>query len=56
MITKFGTTIGFILGVFSIFGAFFIEGGSFQALFILSSLIIVFGGNIRGNYNGIWAG
>jgi chemotaxis protein MotA len=44
MINKFGSTFGLLLGVFSIFGAFFLEGGSFQALFIVSSLIIVFGG------------
>ncbi|MEW5841757.1 MAG: MotA/TolQ/ExbB proton channel family protein [Bacteroidota bacterium] len=44
MIKKFGTTFGLIIGVFSIFGSFLFEGGSLRALFILSSLIIVFGG------------
>ncbi len=44
MIRKYGTISGLILGVFSIFGAFFLEGGSIKALFIVSSLIIVFGG------------
>lgn len=41
---KFGTTGGLLLGILSIFGAFLIEGGSFRALFLLPSLIIVFGG------------
>ncbi|MEW6702736.1 MAG: MotA/TolQ/ExbB proton channel family protein [Bacteroidota bacterium] len=44
MINKVGTLIGLLIGLFSIFGAFFIEGGSFRALFLFSSLIIVFGG------------
>ncbi len=44
MIRKSGTLVGLALGVFSIFGAFFLEGGSVKALFIMSSLIIVFGG------------
>ena len=41
---KYGAFIGFGFGIFSIFGAFLIEGGSFQALFLLPPLIIVFGG------------
>ncbi|MFZ6031815.1 motility protein A [Melioribacter sp. Ez-97] len=41
---KSGAFIGLTLGVFSIFGAFIIEGGSIKALFIVSSLVIVFGG------------
>lgn len=44
MIKKSGTIIGLILGLFSIFGAFFIEGGNFRALFLLSPIVIVFGG------------
>ncbi|MCX6169943.1 MAG: MotA/TolQ/ExbB proton channel family protein [Ignavibacteriales bacterium] len=44
MIKKTGTLIGLLLGLFSIFGAFFLEGGSFKALFLFSSLVIVFGG------------
>jgi chemotaxis protein MotA len=44
MINKLGTTFGLFLGVFSIFGSFFLEGGSFHALFIFTSLLIVFGG------------
>ncbi|MGK9477085.1 motility protein A [Melioribacter sp. OK-6-Me] len=41
---KSGAFIGLTLGIFSIFGAFIIEGGSIKALFIVSSLVIVFGG------------
>jgi len=41
---KYGAFIGFGLGLLSIFGAFLFEGGSFEALFLLSPLIIVFGG------------
>ncbi|MBI1938152.1 MAG: MotA/TolQ/ExbB proton channel family protein [Ignavibacteriales bacterium] len=44
MIRKSGTLLGLTIGVFSIFGAFFLEGGSVKALFLISSLIIVFGG------------
>ncbi len=41
---KSGALLGLGLGVFSIFGAFIIEGGSIRALFIFSSLLIVLGG------------
>ena len=41
---KYGAFIGFGLGVFSIFGAFLFEGGSFKALFLFPPLVIVFGG------------
>ena len=44
MIRKSGTIIGLFLGLFSIFGAFLIEGGNFKALFLLSPIIVVFGG------------
>ncbi len=44
MIRKLGSLNGLILGILSIFGAFLIEGGSFDALFLIPPLIIVFGG------------
>ncbi len=44
MKNKSGTFLGLGLGLFSIFGAFLIEGGSFKALFLIPPLIIVFGG------------
>ena len=44
MIKKIGSLNGLILGILSIFGAFFLEGGSVDALFLIPPLIIVFGG------------
>lgn len=44
MIKKLGSFNGLILGFVSIFGAFFLEGGSPKALFLISPIIIVFGG------------
>ena len=44
MIKKIGSVNGLLLGMFSIFGAFLIEGGSIRALFLLAPLLIVFGG------------
>ena len=44
MIRKLGTFSGLLLGILSIFGAFFMEGGAFEALFLIPPLIIVFGG------------
>ncbi len=44
MMRKIGTLNGLILGILSIFGAFLFEGGSFEALFLIPPLIIVFGG------------
>jgi len=41
---KFGAVFGLLIGLFSIFGAFLAEGGSFHTLFLFSSMIIVFGG------------
>jgi len=44
MIKRSGTILGLMLGVISIFGAFLLEGGSIRALFIVTSIVIVFGG------------
>jgi chemotaxis protein MotA len=41
---KFGAVFGLLIGLFSIFGAFLAEGGSFHTLFLFTSMIIVFGG------------
>ena len=41
---KFGAINGLFLGLVSIFGAFILEGGSMQALFLVAPLLIVFGG------------
>ena len=44
MIKKYSTFNGLVLGILSIFGAFLLEGGTVNALFLLSPIIIVFGG------------
>ena len=44
MIKKIGSINGIVLGIFSIFGAFLIEGGSLQTLFLAAPILIVFGG------------
>ena len=41
---KFGAVFGLLVGLFSIFGSFLAEGGSFHTLFLFTSMIIVFGG------------
>ncbi len=53
MIKKMGTLGGLLLGLFSIFGAFFSEGGSFKALFLLPALLIVFGGTFSATIIGV---
>jgi len=44
MIRKSSTLAGLLLGIISIFGSFFMEGGSFSALFLISPILVVFGG------------
>jgi chemotaxis protein MotA len=44
MIKKYSAINGLVLGIFSIFGAFLLEGGSINALFLIPPIIIVFGG------------
>lgn len=44
MLKKIGGFGGLILGLISIFGAFFLEGGSVRALFLIPPLFVVFGG------------
>ncbi len=41
---KLGALFGFLLGIFSIFGSFILEGGQILTLFIISPMVIVFGG------------
>ena len=43
---EFGTIVGLILGVVSIFGSFLLEGGTLGALILIPAMIIVFGGTI----------
>ena len=44
MIKKYGALVGLVFGLVSIFGSFFVEGGSFWALFSIPPMIVVFGG------------
>lgn len=44
MIKKYSAFNGLVLGILSIFGAFLLEGGSVNALFLIPPIIIVFGG------------
>jgi len=44
MIKKYSAINGLVLGILSIFGAFLLEGGSVNALFLIPPIIIVFGG------------
>ncbi len=44
MKSKLGSLNGLLIGIVSIFGAFILEGGSLQALFLIPAMIIVFGG------------
>jgi len=44
MLKKNGSLYGLLLGLVAVFGAYLIEGGSFGALFLFPSMIIVFGG------------
>jgi len=39
-----GAILGLVIGILAIFGSFFLEGGTFKALFLVPPLIIVFGG------------
>ncbi len=39
-----GSIYGLVLGIASVFGAFFLEGGKTESLFLLPPIIIVFGG------------
>jgi chemotaxis protein MotA len=43
---KASTLIGIVLGVVAIFGSFLLEGGTFDALWVLPAIIIVFGGTL----------
>lgn len=53
MLKKSGSLYGLLLGLIAVFGAFLIEGGSFKALFLFPSLIIVFGGTFSATIIGV---
>ncbi len=49
---KLSTLFGIILGLAAIFGAYILEGGSYDSLFVLPAMIIVFGGTIAAGLAG----
>lgn len=49
---KINTLVGILLGLLAIFGAYFLEGGKHEALFMLSPLIIVVGGTLSAGLAG----
>lgn len=53
MLKKHGSLFGLILGLVAIFGAFFLEGGTPKALFLLPAMIIVFGGTFAATIIGV---
>ncbi|MEE9429535.1 MAG: MotA/TolQ/ExbB proton channel family protein [Melioribacteraceae bacterium] len=53
MLKNSGSLYGLLLGVAAIFGAYFLEGGSFGALFLLPAMLIVFGGTFSATIIGV---
>ena len=53
MFKSAGSLYGLFLGVAAIFGAYFLEGGSFGALFLLPAMLIVFGGTFSATIIGV---
>lgn len=46
------TLFGIVLGLAAIFGAYFLEGGRFNSLFLLPPMLIVFGGTLAAGIAG----
>jgi chemotaxis protein MotA len=53
MFRKNGSIYGLVLGLVAVFGAYLLEGGSFKALFLLPSIVIVFGGTFSATIIGV---
>ncbi len=49
---KASTLIGITLGTLAIFGAFVLEGGTFDSLWVLPAIVIVFGGTLAATLAG----
>ncbi len=49
---KASTLIGITLGTLAIFGAFILEGGTFDSLWVLPAMVIVFGGTLAATLAG----
>jgi len=53
MFKNSGSLYGLLIGIVAIFGAYFLEGGSFGALFLLPAMLIVFGGTFSATIIGV---
>jgi chemotaxis protein MotA len=53
MFKKSGSLYGLLFGFTAVFGAYFLEGGSFRALFLFPSMLIVFGGTFSATIIGV---
>ena len=53
MFKKSGSLYGLLFGLLAVFGAYLLEGGSFRALFLLPSMLIVFGGTFSATIIGV---
>ncbi len=53
MLRKSGSLYGLLFGLIAVFGAYLLEGGSFKALFLLPSMLIVFGGTFSATIIGV---
>lgn len=53
MFNKSGSLYGLMLGFAAIFGAYLLEGGSFNALFLFPAMLIVFGGTFSATIIGV---
>lgn len=56
MFRKSGSFYGLVFGIVAVFGAFFLEGGSLKALFLLPPIVIVFGGTFAATIIGFGIG
>ena len=53
MFRKNGSVYGLLFGLLAVFGAYLLEGGSFRALFLFPSMLIVFGGTFSATIIGV---
>ncbi len=53
MFKNTGSIYGLIFGLIAVFGAYLLEGGSFKALFLFPSMLIVFGGTFSATIIGV---
>jgi len=53
MFKKSGSIYGLLFGFIAVFGAYSLEGGSFKALFLFPSMLVVFGGTFSATIIGV---